>query len=102
MFAKGFEYKEIPYQEGFKVWFGQQEDVYYYPVTVLDVLEEGGAESAGLEGMFEIYSVNGVEVGTVDRLKEELGKNKSDDVVLSVGYLDDGIGSGHNGVGGIS
>lgn len=88
LWQRGFEYDGIPYYEDLNVWFGEQEEVLVYPVTVVGLVEGGSAEDAGLEDYFEILEINNKEIGDVDEMKEILKDNKEQQVGLKIRYED--------------
>lgn len=99
---QGFEYIGIPYYENYSPVFGEQELVYAYPVTVVDILPDTPAQEAGLTAPVEIHAVDGEEIESTDQLKEKIDNNTSGKVeleisteegekkVVTVGVSDDG------------
>jgi regulator of sigma E protease len=85
---KGFEYEGLPYYKDFNVWFGSQEEKIIYPVTVLDIIEDGGAEKAAeeydLEVPFMINEINDEPIESVEELKNILGENKEEKVDIEI------------------
>jgi regulator of sigma E protease len=84
--VKGFKYEGVPYYEDFKVWFGSQQEKVIYPVTVVGVVEDGGADEADLEAPFVIEKVDGKEVDTVEDLQDTLKERSSKKVNLLIDY----------------
>lgn len=105
--ANDFVYDEgIPYYEDFEVWFGEQESVYIYPVTVLGIVDDGCADKAGLEAPFEIISVDDTVVESIDDLKSELTGKKESEIVLEISRGDGdvekvGVGINEDGMIGV-
>ncbi|MEA3357351.1 MAG: M50 family metallopeptidase [Patescibacteria group bacterium] len=84
LIMKDFTYSGIPYYEDFNAWFGQQEAVWAYPVTVVEVDKDGGLEYLDLEVPFEILSVNGNAIAAVEDLRDELSGFAGESVELEI------------------
>jgi regulator of sigma E protease len=85
---RGFEYEGVPYYEDFNVVFGSQEEKVIYPVTVLDVVEDSGAQKAyeeyDLEVPFVIKEVDDNDVESVEQLQDILEKRKGEEVEMRI------------------
>jgi regulator of sigma E protease len=91
--VKGFKYEGVPYYEDFQVWFGSQQEKVVYPVTVLDVVEDGGAEKIVKENEIEvpfiIEAVGGQDIETVEELQGALGDYKNKEVAIELYEIDE-------------
>lgn len=84
LIGNGFKYDNMPYYEDFNVWFGSQEEVYLYPVTVVDIIDNGGADNTGLKEPFEILSVQGEDIKNIEELQSILKGNKGRTVSMMI------------------
>ncbi len=90
LFAKGFVYDGLPYYEGFKPFFGEQEIKYAYPVTVMNAVEDSPAKDAGFEGGWEILTVDGVMVENTQELRNELEGKENQEITIGVNTPEEG------------
>jgi regulator of sigma E protease len=81
---QGFEYIGVPYYENYSPVFGDQEMVYAYPVTVVDILPDTPAEEAGLTAPVEIFAVDGEEIENTDQLKKKIENNTAGEIDIEI------------------
>lgn len=93
LIVRDFRYSGIPYYEGYDAWFGNQDVISAYNVTALGVVEDSPSDEAGLTAPFEILSVSGESIESVEELREELSGFKGKEVTLSVRDLDEETGA---------
>lgn len=77
-----FAYDKIPYNEDFKLWFGEQSEDVMSGVYIVGVIEGTGADDADLETPIQVVSLEGIEVEMVDDFTDAIENNAGEIVTL--------------------